>query len=897
MKKKLRPSLFDNLSRRKDKNIYCYLKDLTNEASVETFFINRMLVDLGFKDSQIKTKQSMKKYKISLGSKSQWYKPDYGIVLKSKPRLIIDAKSTDVSIDDFIEQCSHYCMILNREKTKPVKYFLLSNGLKTKLYEWDGSRLILELNFEDFQYGNEKYEKLRYIIAYPALSINKIEEEHENTFTLKKIDKEDAQKLFLSCHKYIWKEEKRNAFSAFMEFVKVVFLKLYHDRSIHEQYHQQEPVSELRVPKSSVAFSVHWIESREKDTLNPLSDLQYKKLLKDIEDNIIKNNKKRIFDTNDVINLKPQTIKAIVKKLEKYDLYGIDEDLNGRLFETFLSATMRGKELGQYFTPRSIVLLATKLAKLKATENHIDKVIDACCGTGGFLIEALALMRNSIRNNQSYTEKEKKELILKLCNECLYGIDAAKAPDLARIARINMYLHGDGGSHIYNCEGLDEEIRIEPTDSQELRAEIEDLKKNLKKIEKIGGFDVALTNPPFSMWYEKENEEGKRILEQYILAHKNNETNQLRSKVRSMELFIERYYNILNSNGKLITIIDETILSAPKFSITRDFIRSHFKIKAVISLHGDAFRMSGARVKTSLVYLEKKENLSAQQSSVFMYPSIYLGVDDLPVTSNKSKIEEARNKANEEIETICNEFDKFTRGENVDGTVSPEKIKDRFDVKSCLSKTGRFVGKWKRAGYEIKNLSDVAIPVVNIIKPKDSEYASNEYRILTITYEGRIKTEEIRKGKDIGYSKMKVVHAGDLVFSEYNSFQGAIGFITPEFEGALASGSYTVVRCENDIDTLYLWSIMRTTELRNEMLSSAIGVGRQTIDWNNINKIQVPFPDKNERERIYNNIVSAWKKEKEIIDTFNQLAIDLDKKFNVESESSKKWFEANKPPR
>jgi type I restriction enzyme M protein len=894
MGKRIRPSLFDNLSRSKDRNIYCYSKDLANEASVETFFVNRMLADLGFKDSQIKTKQSLKEYKISLGAKSQRYKPDYGIILKSKPRLIIDAKSTDVRIDDFVEQCSHYCMILNREKTKPVKYFMLSSGFETKLYEWDGSRLILELNFADFQYGNEKYEKLRSIIAYPALSTDEIEEEHENTFTLKKIDKEDAQKLFLSCHKYIWKEEKRNAFSAFMEFVKVVFLKLYHDRSTHEQYHQQEHVPELRVPKSSVAFSVHWIESREKDTPNPISDLQYKKLLKDIEDNIIKNNKKRIFDANDVINLKPQTIKAIVKKLEKYDLYGIDEDLNGRLFETFLSATMRGKELGQYFTPRSIVLLATKLAKLKANETHIDKVIDACCGTGGFLIEALTLMRNSVRNNQSYTDADKKKLILKLCNECLYGIDAAKAPDLARIARINMYLHVDGGSHIYNCDGLDKEIRIEPTDSQELKTETEDLKENLKK---IGGFDVALTNPPFSMWYEIENEEGKRILEQYILAHKNNETSQLRNKVRSMELFIERYYDILKPNGKLITIIDDTILSARKFSITRDFIRSHFKIKAIISLHGDAFRMSGARVKTSLIYLEKKENCSEQQSSVFMYPSICLGVDDLPVTSNKSKIEEARKKANAEIEIICREYDEFSQGENGEWVVPTEKITDRLDVKSCLAKSGRFISKWKRAGYEIKKLSDIAIPVEIVIKPKDAEHANNEYRILTISYEGRTRAEETRKGRDIGYSKMKVVHAGDLVFSEYNSIQGAIGFITPEFEGALASGSYTVVRCEDDIDTLYLWSIMRTTELRNEMLSSAIGVGRQTIDWSDINKIHIPFPDKKERKKIYEDIIEAWKKEKEIADTFSQLQIKLNEKFNVESDSSKTWFEANKPPR
>lgn len=256
--------------------------------------------------------------------------------------------------------------------------------------------------------------------------------------------------MFLACHKYIWKAEKRSPSSAFTEFVKIIFLKLWHDRSLHEQY-GEGTTSELPVPKSTVTFSVHWIESREQDTLNPISDLQFKNLLEKIEDDISRNKKKRIFEKTEVIDLKPQTIKGVVKRLEGFDLFGIDEDLNGRLFETFLKATMRGKELGQYFTPRSIVLLATKLASLTANAKHIDKVLDACCGTGGFLIEALAEMRNQIRANQSYTNDQKKDLVKKLCNECLYGIDDAKAPQLARIARINMYLHGDGGGIYINA--------------------------------------------------------------------------------------------------------------------------------------------------------------------------------------------------------------------------------------------------------------------------------------------------------------------------------------------------------------------------------------------------------------------------------------------------------------
>ena len=133
-------------------------------------------------------------------------------------------------------------------------------------------------------------------------------------------------------------------------------------------------------------------------------------------------------------------------------MFGIDEDLNGRLFETFLNATMRGRELGQFFTLRSVVKMMSKLADLRVTCKRQDHVLDGCCGSGGFLIEALTIMRNTIRGNGSLTTKEKEDLIDTVCNECLYGIDYGKDPPLARIARINMYLHGDGGSRIYYAD-------------------------------------------------------------------------------------------------------------------------------------------------------------------------------------------------------------------------------------------------------------------------------------------------------------------------------------------------------------------------------------------------------------------------------------------------------------
>ena len=116
----------------------------------------------------------------------------------------------------------------------------------------------------------------------------------------------------------------------------------------------------------------------------------FKRLREELEHEIRIGRKKRIFEPNEEIRLKATTVKEVVRHLEHHDLYGIDEDLNGRLFETFLSSTMRGPELGQFFTPRSIVEFMSDLVDLQVSLQHVDLIGDLCCGTGGFLIEAMA---------------------------------------------------------------------------------------------------------------------------------------------------------------------------------------------------------------------------------------------------------------------------------------------------------------------------------------------------------------------------------------------------------------------------------------------------------------------------------------------------------------------------
>ena len=490
-----------------------------------------------------------------------------------------------------------------------------------------------------------------------------------------------------------------------MEFVKLMFVKLWTDRALREDSSINKMLQSagcVRLPKSAITFSVHWIDESKSD--DPINDVLFKQLRDRIEKDIAFRKKKRIFEKDEKISMRPDTIKAVVRRLEHYDMFGIDEDLNGRLFETFLSATMRGRELGQYFTPRSIVKLMTRMADLQATPKKVDKTIDACCGTGGFLIETLADMRNKVRTNKSMSKLEKEKLLETIANESIYGVDFGQSPPIAKIARINMYLHGDGGTRIYYADSLDKELKPFSNQEPEVLENQDELKRMLD-----GGlrFDVVLTNPPFSMTKELNNDTEARILKSYALGVEEG-TQRYRSSLRSSAMFLERYGEFLRPGGKLFTVIDDTLLSSDKFAYVRAYIHHEFIIRGIISLPGDAFKRSGARVKTSILCLEKRSSPSGDQPWVFYSFAENIGVDDLPSKASDHEIRQAHEKAVDEIERIATSFTQYLEGKSVETIIPPERVKDRLDLKYVVPLAGRLTNKWISQGIDVRLLGDVA---------------------------------------------------------------------------------------------------------------------------------------------------------------------------------------------
>jgi type I restriction enzyme M protein len=832
-------------------NKYCKSSDLSNEASVESFFVLRLLADLGYEDSEIRTKRVIDELKVAKGRKREPYRPDYLIVCKTQPRWIIDAKSVEERIEDWTYQCAGYSLAINRRyKEKPLHLYMLTNGLLTRVYRWDQEDAVLSLRFSDFVDSNPKYQALRKLLSADVVRQgwpSEIQLKDGHLLTRPAMD--DVKKAFLRCHNIIHKAEKMNPQGAFVEFAKLLFVKLWEDRRLRDNPSMLAAIVKGEpLPAEVVRFSTHWIEKQEAgQTPNAVDTILFRQLVEQLEQEIAEHRRKRIFDANERLDVSPGTIKRVVQELENYYLFGIDEDLNGRMFEAFLSATMRGQALGQYFTPRSIVKLMTRLAQPKAERGSVERVLDGCCGTGGFLIEALTEMRRQVYDNTALSKQERTSLLDEIANKAIFGIDAGRNPPIARIARINMYLHGDGGSRIYMTDALRSVPQAGGADPLEVREDVKELQRLFQDGTR---FDVVLTNPPFSMDYSTTVPDEEEVLRDYELRTYDGKS---RSRLRSSVLFLERYEKLLRPGGRILTVIDDSVLSNRTYSFVRKFIRERFIIRGIISLHGDAFQRAGARVKTSVLYLTKPLNSSDSQPSVFVYESRYVGLDDTVPKTPQSVAAKARESAVQEMAEIVEAFRKYQEGEKGPWLVPSNKLVDRLDAKFLRPwSVSKLEPRWRHMGIASDLLENLADP----INTPAAVEPNNSYNFVRVEYSGRVLRGEIRLGREITYATVYQAKPNDLVISGIAAIYGAVGVMPQGTQDVLISKEYTILRikpCAN-VDPMYLCAVLRTSAIEAEWLSSASGLARHRVDWSILRRQRIPllpFPKQQEIGRMY----------------------------------------------
>jgi type I restriction enzyme M protein len=255
---------------------------LSNEASVESFFVLRLLADLGYEDREIKAKQAIRALRIPKGHDKELYKPDFLLICK-KPRWLIDAKSPIERIEAYTYQCSGYALQVNRKyEERPLHYYMLTNGLLTRVYVWDQEEAILSLRFGDFVDGNAKYEALHRLLVADAARLGwaTVTPVSVKGHNLSRPTMDTVKKSFLRCHRIIWKSEKMSPQAAFVEFAKLLFVKLWEDRRLRSDPALMEMISRGDpLPASEVRFSTRWVEEQESNDSNPVDALLFRQLV------------------------------------------------------------------------------------------------------------------------------------------------------------------------------------------------------------------------------------------------------------------------------------------------------------------------------------------------------------------------------------------------------------------------------------------------------------------------------------------------------------------------------------------------------------------------------------------------------------------------------------------
>jgi type I restriction enzyme M protein len=647
---------------------FCSLSTLHNESDVEQSFLRPLIEELGYSADYTETKATIAAKNVGKGTKPRPYRPDFVCYADKghrKPVLVIDAKHPTVAAEQGLGDAQLYATILRRGLTtrKPDQYCIGSNGTTTIVRFFDSDVDAFRLDFSDFVEGNPKFAALRAALGRSALAATAARTSPAAHFAFDKPPIPTLLAIFEACHNLIWRREKCPPAEAFYEFAKILFVKLRKDRDLAKKA-AHGPLS-----PSDVEVSVSWIESLESANPNPFNSVHFQHLRDTLEAEIAAGTKKRMFDPGEDIKLKPSTIKEVVRLLEHLNLHSIDEDLNGRMFETFLTAVIRGRSLGQYFTPRTVVKFMVDVARLTIAAKRVPRILDACCGTGGFLIEALARLTDTVTNNPSLSNAERSKLIHEIRMERLWGIEANET--IARVARINMYLHQDGGSRIYRADALDKEFQVEPNVVGEAQRDFDELRTALGTNGTL--FDVVLSNPPFAMRYESKKADERRLLREYVLARR--DKGKLVASLRSSVMFVERYYDLLRDKGILLTIIDDSVLNTTTAAFVRSWIRSHFFIRAIISLPKNCFVVAGSASKTSILVLEKKATASEDQPSVFMAKSLNVGHTD----TGKPELSKS------DLPAILMEWTRFRDSGTLPTrpgsfVVRPENLAERLDV-------------------------------------------------------------------------------------------------------------------------------------------------------------------------------------------------------------------------
>lgn len=374
--------------------------------------------------------------------------------------------------------------------------------------------------------------------------------------------------LFSRCHNAIRKIEKDED-NSFADFSKLLFLKLLEEKADME--FTGTATANFQLPYS---MRFHELAARPDSESDQVQTL--------VEDMIRKIREQTSYGEvlADPLRLRnPRTFLYLLRELAAVSFQDSSTDSKGAAFEYFVRATLKGKQLGQYFTPRPLIEIMSclvgrgKIISALMSGSQI-KVFDPACGTGGFLVflmqENLRVLEERLRV-RDITQRTYNDLQVRIKQSVFYGSDANKG--VAAAAKMNMIIAGDGHTN----------IRAE--DSLSSTAHNWSMSKP--------SCDIILTNPPFG------------TSEAESLSREDQATYPVRS-TRGQILFIQKMVLSTVAQGDICTVIDDGVLNTDSSVDLRRWLFRTCRVIAVVQLPEETFKPNKINVRASLLYLQRR---------------------------------------------------------------------------------------------------------------------------------------------------------------------------------------------------------------------------------------------------------------------------------------------------
>lgn len=563
-----------------------------------------------------------------------------------------------------------------------------------------------------------------------------------------------------------------------------------------------------------------------------------------------------IFLSEDKLKLSALTLGYIINKLQSINFQESESDAKGLAFQKFLSHSEKvGK--GQFFTPQPVIDFCVKMI----SPNPTDIIIDPCCGSGGFLYSAFKFM----------SDDADQTIRKKLIEENIFGIDINR--DISLITRMKLLLEENVNNNIITLNSL---------------SDIDTLKLLLSNKEDFQGFDVVLTNPPFGT-------SGKitdpNILKTFELGHKwisnsKNEficSNDLHNGQPTEILFIERCLDLLKDKGKMAIVLPNGHFENPSLEYLRYYISKKAKILAIVNLPQETFIPYGTGVKTSILFLQKENNIPEE------YDIFFGRVNKLGYQGNKNGtplykkdfngnplIESGKYVIAEDFSVIISDYNsflekKFKQTEN-SYVLSSKNLKGRWDFDFYSPKMMDSLKKLNENSVRLGDIVTIVKKKSDKLKIKDSivEYVelsdinTHSYEIINTS---SLQVHELPSRASFELKKGDIITgiAGNSVGTKKH----ATAFVTSEHDGAICTNGFRVLR-DPKINPYYLIYFLHSDMFLTQMKMFRTGAAIPNVSDVDLQNIRVYLPDDNKIEEIGDKIKKTFElryESKKILET------------------------------